>query len=195
MSWNKYPYTDFHELNLDWVISTIKELSARLEAVKEEATEAATENAIQYVDEHLADIENDFATLQNNFDILEAGYTEVSNLVNQFITNFSADLASLRTYIDDGLHAQTMQTTLMIQQNNDYILGELEQFLSEIKVINYFTGEKVSIQDMFNYLAMLHLNDSIDYNEMATRALTYTYVAGLSLTYTNLAMHGNTLYI
>lgn len=24
--WNKYPYTDFHELNLDWVLDTVKNL-------------------------------------------------------------------------------------------------------------------------------------------------------------------------
>lgn len=24
--WNRYPYTNFHELNLDWIIKKIKEL-------------------------------------------------------------------------------------------------------------------------------------------------------------------------
>ena len=65
----------------------------------------------------------------------------------------------------------------------------------QIKVINYFTGEQVSIQDMFNYLAGLHLTDAIDYDTMALRAKTYTEFANMNMTYTNLAMHGNTLYV
>ena len=28
---NKYPYTDFHELNLDWVLSTIKKIIAAID--------------------------------------------------------------------------------------------------------------------------------------------------------------------
>lgn len=32
---NEYPYTDFHELNLSWVIKKIKELMARLDTMEE----------------------------------------------------------------------------------------------------------------------------------------------------------------
>ena len=32
---NEYPYTDFHELNLSWVIKKIKELFTRLEVMEE----------------------------------------------------------------------------------------------------------------------------------------------------------------
>ena len=84
---------------------------------------------------------------------------------------------------------------LLIQQNNEYLLSEMETYLNQIKVINYFTGELVTIQDMFNYLASLHLTDSIDYDEMALRAKTYSQLALLNITYTNLALHGNTLYV
>lgn len=30
MFWNKYPYTNFHELNLDWILQTIKEMDESL---------------------------------------------------------------------------------------------------------------------------------------------------------------------
>ena len=30
---NKYPYTDFHELNLDWVLKTVKDLFAAVQEI------------------------------------------------------------------------------------------------------------------------------------------------------------------
>lgn len=32
---NKYPYTDFHELNLDWVLKKIKEFGSDLQGMKD----------------------------------------------------------------------------------------------------------------------------------------------------------------
>lgn len=193
--YNKYPYTDFHELNLDWILQEMKRLNDSLDDVLQEAIAQATANAKEYTDSQIGQLESDFETLQANFNSLNSNFAELNNIVNTFIANYSAELAALKLYIDDSLDAQTLQTQLLIKQNNDYLLSEMESYLGQIKVINYFTGEKVSIQDMFNYLAGLHLNDSIDYDTMAYRALTYTYLAGLNISYTNLAMHGNTLYI
>ena len=196
---NKYPYTDLHELNLDWILKEMKDLQAAMEGLLETAIEEAKKYAKEYIDSQLADIENDFAVLQRNFDNLDAEYhsdfQSLSNTVNAFINNMTGQINALRQYIDDSLEAQDLKMQLLIQQNNDYLLSEMENYLSQIKVINYFTGEKVTIQDMFNYLASLHLNDSIDYDTMAYRAKTYTELAGLNISYTNLAMHGNTLYI
>ena len=192
---NKYPYTDFHELNLDWILKEMKDLQAAMEGLLEKAIEEATKAAKEYVDEQLAVIEADFAELQRNFNALDLDVTNLNIAFEQFVTNVNGQIAALKTYIDDALQAQTLQTQLLIAQNNEYLLAEMETYLTQIKVINYFTGEKVTIQDMFNYLAQLHLTDSIDYDTMAFRALTYTYLAGLNINYTNLAMHGNTLYI
>lgn len=196
---NKYPYTDFHELNLDWILAKMKEIQEAMDGLLETAIEQATENAKAYIDEQLDDLENDFATLQQNFNTLQANYTsDFSTLSAQFVaykSNIDGQIVALRTYITDGLEAQALQTNLLISQNNDYLLSEMENYLAQIKVINFFTGTRVTIQEMFNYLANLHLNDSIDYDTMAARARTYTDLVNMNISYTNLAMHGNSLYV
>lgn len=195
MFWNRYPYTDFHELNLDWIISEMKAINDRMETLLQEAIDAATANAEAYVDSKLGAIESEFDEIKNQFIALDQHVDELDDLVNDFNTNITNQINALKQYIDDGLEADRLQMQLLINQNNEYLLGQMETYLANIKVINYFTGEKVTIQDMFNYLAMLHLNDSIDYDTMAARAKTYTQLAALNINYTNLALHGNTLYV
>lgn len=41
MIFNNYPYTDFHEMNLDWIISTVKELQDKFDTKFEELTREA----------------------------------------------------------------------------------------------------------------------------------------------------------
>lgn len=196
---NNYPYTDFHELNLDWILQKLRDLQAQMDELIQKAIDEAKEYAKEYIDEQLGEIRIQFELLKRDFDILSANYHNdfdaLNNTVNAFITNVTAQINSLEQYIDDSLSAQDMKMNLLIQQNNEYLLREMESYLGQIKVINYFTGEKVTIQDMFNYLASLHLNDSIDYDTMAQRAKTYSQLAALNITYTNLALHGNTLYV
>jgi len=192
---NTYPYTDFHELNLDWILKKMQELQAELDGLLAKAIEEATKAAKEYVDEQLTGVMDQFDELQRNFDELNLNVANLNDAFNRFTNNVNAEIRTLRQYIDDSLSAQTLQTQLLIAQNNEHILAELETYLTQIKVINFFTGEKVTIQDMFNYLAGLHLTDSIDYDTMALRAKTYSQLALLNITYTNLALHGNTLYV
>lgn len=190
-----YPYTNLQDLNLDWILAEMKKLDQDMSDLLDKAIAEATAAAKAYVDEQLGEIEEQFAELQGNFNQLNNNVTALNNAFNAFTTNINAQMLALRKYVDDSMSAQQQQMILLIQQNNEYLLREMESYLSQIKVINYFTGEKVTIQDMFNYLAGLHLNDAINYTTMAARGKTYTQLAGLNITYTDLAMHGNTLYV
>lgn len=192
---NKYPYTDLHELNLDWILAEMKRLDAKIDEIVETITAEVTAQAIAYIDGQVADIKADVAQLYRDFDALEDEFDGLVDTVNAFKASVNLRIAYIEQHVDDRIQACNDRTDVMIASNNEFLLAQMATYLNQIKVINYFTGEMVTIQDMFNYLAGLHLNDSIDYDTMALRAKTYTEFANMNMTYTNLAMHGNTLYV
>ena len=192
---NEYPYTDFHELNLDYILKKMKELEANLEEVKVEAIAAATQAAKEYVDSQLAGFLAEFDTLKAQFAVVNANVAGLENQFNNFITYVNGEISNIRATLDADIAAVNNSVDQKILNAKDEIFTNLATELSNIKVINYFTGEQISVQDMFNYLAQLHVSDSIDYNTMAARAKTYSQLALLNITFTNLAMHGNTLYV
>ena len=86
------------------------------------------------------------------------------------------------------------RTDLQIERNNEYIFREIEDnILANITVINYFTGEHVTVQDMFDYLASLHLENAITYNGLRDKNLTYTELIAKRITYTELVKKGGIL--
>ena len=206
MAWQKYPYTDLHELNLDWLIQQMKDLDARIDGLHDELKQELTAELTVYVDNRLAVTEAKFAVLQaqvnhdlqvieDNFNLLRGQFADLDQTMNDYIDYINGRIADIQAEISADIAGVNARTDALIASNNEYLLSVMSTYLSQIKVINFFTGELVSIQDMFNYLAGLHLTDSIDYDTMALRAKTYTDLANLNINYTNLAMHGNTLYV
>lgn len=202
MAWNKYPYLDFHELNSDYILSELAKIDARLDNITEEVVAKAIEAAEGYVDERIADVLADFDALRaefdgvvSDFDDLRAEMADMEEDFSDFVDHVNDRIDYFRDYIDAQIRAVNLRTDAAIEANNEYLLDNMETFLADIKVLNYFTGEYVSIQDMFDYLASLHVTDSISYDTMATRNKTYTQFINMNMTYTNLALHGNTLFV
>lgn len=110
------------------------------------------------------------------------------------IDGFDNRLSEMSDRINEIVNVVNDRTDLAIKQNNEYIFDQIENnILSNISVINYFTGETISVQDMFNYLATLHLENSLTYAVLVTKAITVDYLIGKSLTYTQLVKNGGTL--
>lgn len=195
MFWNKYPYTDFHELNLDWLLSEMMALDERLNNAIADITATVEANVKAYVDEELAGLNAEFAQLKLEFADVKQRTADMEAFITAYVIDVNARLDGLKTYIDNQVISVNDRTDALIASNNEMLISQLSETLRSLTVINYFTGEETSIQNMFNYLAMLHLSDSIDYDTMASRAKTYTYLAGLNISYTNLVEHGNTLYV
>ena len=206
MAFHNYPYTDFNELNLDWLIQKMKDLDSRIDGLHDELKAELTAELTEYVDNRLAvteakfavlkaDVEHELGVIEANFDLLRGQFADLDRTMNDYIDYINGRIADIQAEISADIAGVNARTDALIASNNEYLLSVMSTYLSQIKIINFFTGELVTIQDMFNYLASLHLTDSIDYDTMALRAKTYTDLANLNINYTNLAMHGNTLYV
>lgn len=192
---NKYPYTDAHELNLDWILSKMKELDARLDNALTTLSAEVYAKVMTEIEPMFNDLKNEFYTLQDNFEGLESRFERLSNDFNLLSTSVDSKLSMMKNYVDAQAVASREYTNTAIEQNNNYIISEMETFMSQVKVINFFTGAKVSVQEMFDYLASLHTSDSLNYNTMVTRAKTYAQLAAFNKTYTELVESGNSWYI
>lgn len=190
---NTYPYTDFHELNLDWVIDKIKEYENALDGIKEEImalTEAYVDERLatyqQQVDELSNELRGMMADIEDDFDNLQLS-------INTSLAQMDLKIANLRLALNDAIVAINARTDLAIEQNNEYLLAHMEAELANIKVNNALTGTKMTLQNMFNYLCTLHMTDAINYTTLASRNNTYTQLAGYYMTYTQLALQGNSI--
>lgn len=192
---NKYPYTDFHELNLDWLLNEMKALETKLDNAIADITAKVTANVKQYVDEELAGLEAEFAQIKLDFAEVQRNVDTLNDAFADFTTYVDGQITFIKNYIDAQVRATNERTDALIASNNQLLLQEMRTYLNQIEVVNYFTGELTTIQDMFNYLASLHLQQSIDYDTMASRSKTYTWLASQNKTYTDLAMNGNVWFI
>lgn len=191
MAYNyEYPYTDPNRYNADWLLNKMKELEGRLDGIVEEAL-ALTKT---YVDNRLE-------TYQSQLESIRREIAEVSQRTNTLSLHAADEVLRLEAEILDAEQkAESLfiiannRTDLQIQRNNEYIFREIEDnILGNITVINYFTGERMSVQGMFDYLASLHLQNAITYNGLRDKNLTYTELIAKSITYTELVKNGSTL--
>lgn len=201
--WNvKYPTQNGEMINLDWIISEVKRLNQNLDELEARVLAAALAATKEYVDGELATIREEFADLQQEmvemreyFDSrvsdLQSDYDAFTNQVNQQIILLTNRIADFDQTIKNDIIGVNALTDLKIQQNNEYILSEVAKGVVNVKVYNYFTGELVTVQQMFNTLAELHLENPISYTELAAASITYADLAALNMTYTELAIKGN----
>ena len=191
MAYNyEYPYTDPNRYNDDWLLNKMKELDNRLDGIVEETlalTKAYVDNRLETYQSQINSIKQDIAELSQRTDKLSAHVANEVLRLESKILDAERKAESLFIIAND-------RTDLQIQRNNEYIFREIEDnLLANISVINYFTGERMTVQDMFNYLANLHLQNAITYNGLRDKNLTYTELIAKSITYTELVKNGSTL--
>lgn len=192
----KYPHTSFEEINLDYILKRIEQIEIQIKTIKEEIEG----EIFEWVQEQIAPIEEELNKLIADVTSLEKNVTDTLEAYDKRIddiqTALDAQIAQIKKDLVDSINAVNALTDTKIEQNNTWLLNEISRNVGDLfQVLNPFTGTMMSIQEMIDYLSAFHIVDGIDYDTMNTRALTYNVWNGLAMTYTDLTLHGNTIYV
>lgn len=97
--YNKYPYTDFHELNLDWFLAQFKELAEAWDAQK-----------VDY-EQFKLDLVEEFNTLSGKFDDLDEAFQALKSFVENYFENLDVQ-EEINNKLDAMVVDGTMSTLL-----------------------------------------------------------------------------------
>lgn len=93
--WEKVPYTNFHDLNLDWIITTMKEIKSDIDLLNE--WKASRDQRDAEIDEQLEDLNTRFTALET--------------LYNTFVDEVNTRFTELETEITDQVDALEVRIT------------------------------------------------------------------------------------
>ena len=175
---NEFPYSDFHELNLDWLIKTTKSI----------------ENAVKYLQEEFAKIEVlteeqinamiNAAIASNNIEL----YNRMTQLKTQITQEYQAycnnQINSLKTYLDN----QDVYYDNLAKGYADHAVVLANQYTDD-KVLNYtmminpITGQYEDVRDVVNDIVLyFHTDNSLTAGEYDALDMTAAYYDGKDLT-------------
>lgn len=124
---------------------------------------------------------------------LQNAYDEFVQLTDNNIKILQDSFKALENSIDEAIIGVNARTDAAIAQNNEYILEQIANEQINLKVLNPFTGEQDTLQEMIDYLSSFHFNNALTYDQLVAKNITYDSLVALSITYTQLVTDGASL--
>lgn len=144
-----------------------------------------------YTDEQINTLNNSLQDYINR--IIEATNNTINELDNKINQNQTENNAKFQD-IDNEFSKAYTQINTSIENNNEYLIEEISKNLgNQLLVTNFFTGQRITVQNMFDYLANLHVENGINYTTLAERNYSYDELVALNITYSQMVINGNIL--
>ena len=196
MAYNsEYPYTDATRYNSDWALNKIKDLQAQLDNIGDDIFNRSKEYTDERVGAFQIQLENMRKELTDTEKRINSSFDSFKSDVLAQLLIFDSRISAFRTEINNDIIGVNARTDEAIKQNIEYLINELSVELSKLRVVNYFTGESISVQEMFDYLSNLHVENGITYDELVALEKTFDALAGLLVTYTQVAINGKLVIV
>lgn len=175
---NEFPYSDFHELNADWLIKKTKDLLTRVKSLEDEIAQ------IEVMTKEQIEVLINEAIATNNI-VLYNRMTELHTQITQEYTSYVQNrINQLTVYIDnqdvyyDGLargYAETAQANANAYTD--------DKVLNYTMMISPITGQYEDVRVVVDEIvAYFHTEDSLTAAEYDGFDLTATYYDSKDLT-------------
>ena len=195
MAFNMFPYSNFHELNLDWMLAELKDFSLQLEEFRtrlDTVREGILADAKTYTDTAISEKYDEF---QQQYNTLVIQIAQFQTAINNTLKGFQDQFDDYKEYTTAEVQSAKAYTDAAIEQNNAYLLEEITKQSIGIKVLNPFTGERVPIQNMIDYLADFHMQNAILVNTLVGRNNTVNQMKAYNASCTDLSVNGATIVV
>lgn len=191
MAFEQFPYTNLHDLNLDWILKEVERVRTAVDTWSTEVLDAAK----KYTDENVAaEAERANQAILELKQSTETAIRDFQNVVNGSLENFQQQLTQFDGELDSNLAAARGYTNAQIAQNNEFLMEEISKGLIDLKVLNLFTGKYVTVQEMFDYLSAFHLTGAISVAQIGNAQRTVTTVVGYRATCTDIVKDGYKIF-
>lgn len=153
-----------------------------LEGIGNAYTDAQISALRTEIQTQMAEIEGQANSIQSQLDALSAHVDTILPAAEKFASD-----------ADQGVLASCNSN---IAQSEERLQQYINENAQSIEVINFFTGEEMSIQAMFDYLCSLHAQaDGITYSLINSRSYTYDQISAKNKTYSELIKEGNSILV
>lgn len=189
----QFPYANFHELNLDWILTKIKELDEKVNSIEDRILKEAnayTDQQIALLRREFNELENEFIVFKSDINAQFAAYTakqdkafaDYQKLVNAQIALLEQEIRDARAELKTMLRQATAYTDASIAMLMLQLPDIITKNIKNAKVYNLLTGKYVTIQAMFDFLCMFHAPDALTCGEMRDRNNTCTQIIAYNKT-------------
>ena len=180
---NQFPYSDFHEMNLDWLINKTKDLMVQMEALQEEMAQ------IEVLTKEQIELMISTAIEFNNVDLYNRMLALKNEITNEYTAYVNNQISTLKTYTDNKLSDLKIYTDNqdvyyfnIAKAYSDNVLNQAKDYtdaavLDYTMMINPITGEyddvRVVVDDIVKYF---HTDGSLtaqEYDDLELTASAY----------------------
>lgn len=186
---NKYPYTDFHEINLDWLLGKVKELNSSVEEIK-----ALMEKIVTMTPEQIQKLINDSITIYDRD-------------LKQFLNTMRIDITTdYKAYCDSAIRQLTIYIDNRDAYYDAYARGYAAAALYEAKtyaeerlstyayMFSPITGRYEDVRNVVEeIIAYYHGDNILTASEYDAKDLTASAYDALQLSATDYDLNGKNL--